>query len=136
LTQEVKLLSAIGLSTKESELNDALRETRQKHATEINFWRQKVSELELNLAQYEHEQRAISNMMNGRQPTSHDVDVEAQTSFDLEAELIEERERHYSEKAIWKRHLASLEIRLQVCNLSFHFFFSTFSLLHYCWAWL
>lgn len=46
LNNEVKLLSAIGLSTKEAELNDALREARREHAEEISFWREKVSELE------------------------------------------------------------------------------------------
>lgn len=52
LKQEVQLLSSIGSSTQQAEVNDVVRQLREKHAAEYVSWRKVVAELEGELRTY------------------------------------------------------------------------------------
>jgi len=53
LQQEKEMLSAIGSSTHQAELNDVVRQIREKHAKEILSWKSVVNELEAQIRAFQ-----------------------------------------------------------------------------------
>jgi hypothetical protein len=53
LEQEIELLSAIGSSAQQSELDDVVRQIREKHAKEITSWKGLVKELEAQVRAFQ-----------------------------------------------------------------------------------
>jgi len=52
LQGEVKLLSALGSSTQQAEVDDVVRQLREKHANDIASWQKIVFDLEGQLRTY------------------------------------------------------------------------------------
>lgn len=49
---EVKQLSALGSSTQQAEVNDVVRQLREKHARDMASWQKVVAELEGQISTY------------------------------------------------------------------------------------